>query len=176
MTFRGKFLFFAIAAALAAIDLLSKRWAFEWVATDGVSSELHGGEKAIPIIPGFFYLTRVWNPGGIWGIAQTGKLSTALIVFRAIAIPAIVYLLLRTPASDKLLLLALTLFCAGAVGNLYDNLVFEKGVRDFLDFYLVGEHGYHWPTFNVADSCISSGVILVIVEMLFGRRPRPAKN
>ena len=79
------------------------------------------------------------EPGGIWGIAQTGKLSTALIVFRAIAIPAIVYLLLRTPASDKLLLLALTLFCAGAVGNLYDNLVFEKGVRDFLDFYLVGE-------------------------------------
>lgn len=176
MSCRGKGLFFAVALALAAADLVSKAWAFGYVEDYGVASALHHTEKAVAVVPGFFYLTRVWNPGGIWGIAQSGALSTALVVFRALAIPALVLLALRTPAADRLLQLALALFCAGAIGNLYDNLAFERGVRDFLDFYLVGENGYHWPTFNLADAAISSGVVLVLVEMLLGRRDAPVQE
>jgi len=175
VTIRGKLPFLLLAIAVAGLDLISKAWAFEAVATRGVSSSLHGGEPAITVVPGFFYIARVWNPGGIWGIAQTGMMSSALVVFRALAIPLILYLGLRTPSRDRILMTALALFCAGAVGNLYDNLTFKEGVRDFLDFYLIGANGYHWPTFNVADASICCGVILVLIETFFGKKV-PAKT
>lgn len=170
MGFRGKRIFWVLALGLAAADLLTKWAAFEAVRTQGVPSYLHGGEKAITVIPGFFYLTEVWNPGGIWGIAQEGWKSTALVVFRSVAVPGLVLLAARTPAIERRLVVALSMFCAGAIGNLYDNLIHRKGVRDFLDFFLIGESGYHYPTFNVADACIVCAALLVALDAVL---PRP---
>jgi signal peptidase II len=175
VSIRGKLRFVILAIALAAADLISKSLAFSWVESHGVPSSLHYGEKAIEIVPGFFYITKVLNPGGIWGIAQQGILSSVLVVFRAIALPVIAYMALRTPAHDRALLTALALFFAGAIGNLYDNLVHEGGVRDFLDFYLIGREGYHWPTFNIADASICCGVVLILAASVFGRRSEPAR-
>jgi signal peptidase II len=172
---RGKWPYLLLAILVAGLDLTSKAWAFAAVASQGVSSSLHYGEKAITVVPGFFYIARVWNPGGIWGIAQSGLLSTALVVFRAVAVPLLFFLALRVSNRDRLLLTALGLFAAGAVGNLYDNVVYDQGVRDFLDFFLFGENGYHWPTFNVADAAICCGVILVLLETFFGKHVA-AKN
>lgn len=171
MTVRGKFRYLALALLVAALDLASKAWAFEAVEVHGVSSPLHAGDRAITVIPGFFYLSRVWNPGGIWGIAQTGHLSTLLVVFRAAAIPLIAVLAARVSKEDRALLVALAFFAGGAAGNLYDNLAYPEGVRDFLDFYLLGENGYHWPTFNVADAAICCGVALVLFDTFFRRKP-----
>lgn len=174
LTIKGKIPFLILAAAIAAADLYSKAWAFRYVAESGVTTNFHGDEKAVEVIDGFFYLTRVYNTGGIWGIAQEGVLSKVLVFVRILAVPGILYLLLRTSAKDKLFLTSLALFCAGAAGNLYDNLLSDnRGVRDFLDFFLDGRGGWHWPTFNIADSGIVCGVGLLMMDLLFSKRHAP---
>lgn len=177
MSIRGKAQFFILAIVILTLDLWSKSWAFQYIENHGVNSDLHGGEKAVEVIPGFFYFTRVYNTGGIWGIAQEGIFSKALVLLRILAVPGIIYLALRTPARERIFVTALGLFCAGAIGNLYDNLFMQNGsVRDFLDFFLIGPQGYHWPTFNIADSGIVCGVILLFADMLFTKRaPAPVK-
>src|SRR5262245_35060190 len=114
MTLRGKGLFFALAVGLFALDIVTKYAVFAAVAKSGVPSSLHGGDRAIEVVPGFFYLVSTHNPGGIWGIAQTGLGSKLLVVFRAIAIPALLWMAATTPASQRLVLAAFGLFCAGA--------------------------------------------------------------
>ncbi|MBI3817796.1 MAG: signal peptidase II [Planctomycetes bacterium] len=171
MSIRGKLYFFFIVALVAGLDLFSKHWAFQYIGEYGTTTALHGDDKAVTIVPGFFYLTRVVNTGGIWGIGQEGWLSKALIVLRIVAVPGIIYFALRTPAAERVFLVALGLFCAGAIGNLYDNLFSAQGgVRDFLDFYLIGSTGYHWPTFNIADAGIDCGVALLLIHMFFGKK------
>jgi signal peptidase II len=170
-SFRRKWFYLAAVAVIVALDLWSKSAAFALVAEKGVPHEITGGERAIEVIPGFFYLTRVYNPGGIWGIAQEGILSKALVALRIVAIPAIIYFMSRVDVRERRMLIALTLFCAGASGNLYDNLFLENHcVRDFLDVYIIGASGYHWPTFNIADSGITCGIGLLVVDALVPRR------
>ncbi len=77
-----------------------------------------------------------------------------------------VYYFIKTPASDGKVKLALSLILAGALGNLVDR-VGRGFVIDFLDFY-VGR--WHWPFFNVADSCITIGALLLILFFVI-RRP-----
>ncbi|MFN0205425.1 MAG: signal peptidase II [Planctomycetota bacterium] len=168
MDIRNKWFYLVFAAALAALDLLSKSWAFSLVSEKGTPLPFLGGEAGIEVVPGFFYLTRVYNAGGIWGIGQDGSFSTALIALRIAAVPLILLFILKTDSQQKRLLLALSLFCAGAIGNLYDNLMMDnRSVRDFLDFYIFG---YHWPTFNIADSGITCGMCLLILDLLIPKR------
>lgn len=175
MTLRGKAIFFVLALVLFVLDVGSKYVVFAAVERDGTPSSLHGGDHVIEVVPGFFYLTRVYNPGGLWGIGQTGALSTILVIFRAIAVPLLVWMAATTPASNRVVLVALGLFCAGALGNLYDNLLFpDLGVRDFLDFFFFGPEGYHYPTFNVADASIVSAACLLALDMLFRKKPTRA--
>lgn len=175
MSLQGKLKYILLAALVLVLDLGSKSWAFQYVADHGSPTPLHGDSKAVTLIDGFFYLTRVYNPGGIWGIGQEGILSKALVIIRILAVPAILFMILRTPRNEVRFLMALSLFCAGAVGNLYDNLTTGgQGVRDFLDFFLVGENGYHWPTFNIADSGIVCGVGLLLLDMILPKRTNPA--
>jgi signal peptidase II len=68
--------------------------------------------------------------------------------------------MLRQHAGERLLPLALSLILGGALGNVIDRLRFDA-VVDFLDFHLAG---YHWPAFNVADSAITVGVVLMLVQ------------
>lgn len=124
---------------------------------------------SIPVIPGFFNITRVHNKGAIFGtFSQTGNtLVFALLTAASLAALAfVVYYFFKTPASDKLMKVSLTLIMAGAVGNQFDRLV-RGYVIDFLDFY-VGKA--HWPFFNAADSCITIGACLMLV-VLFRRKP-----
>jgi signal peptidase II len=87
--------------------------------------------------------------------------NNGFAVISLLAAVAIVFWSFRpTTARDRWLCIALGLILAGTVGNLYDRVVFS-GVRDFLDFYW-GEH--HWPTFNVADSCLVSGACLLLLQ------------
>ena len=77
----------------------------------------------------------------------------------------VVYYFLKTPASQKAMKFALSLILAGALGNFIDRF-FRGYVVDFLEFHV---RGFYWPTFNVADSCISIGAVL-LVFYLFTRR------
>ena len=72
-------------------------------------------------------------------------------------------------AETRLTAAALGLVIGGAVGNLIDRIV-HQGVVDFLDFHVFG---YHWPAFNVADSAITVGVVIIILESLFERKEKP---
>lgn len=113
----------------------------------------------IPILP-FFDLTMVWNRGVSFGMLQADSLygRIALIGFTlAISISVLVWLWRN---DDILSAIALGGILGGALGNIYDRLVYGA-VADFLDFHLMG---YHWYVFNLADAGISVGVTLLLIR------------
>jgi signal peptidase II len=118
------------------------------------------------IIPGFFYLTHVRNPGAAFGILADGDATYRLwffVVVSLIAIGIIVSFFRQLAPGDRLHAFALGLILGGAVGNLIDRIWLGE-VVDFLHFKLWG--GYSWPDFNFADSFIVVGVALLILELL----------
>jgi len=125
--------------------------------------------ESVPVIPGFFNITRIHNRGAIFGTFSQTNNRTVFILLTAASLAAlalVVYYFFKTAASDKLMKVSLTLIMAGALGNQFDRLV-RGHVIDFLDFY-IGKA--HWPFFNVADSCISIGACLMLFT-LFRRKP-----
>jgi len=124
----------------------------------------YGGSKNI--IPGFLNLSHVHNRGAIFGLFnQTGTpLIYLVLTFASLtALGLVVYYFVKVPLSERLLKITLSLVLAGALGNLADRLI-RGYVIDFIDIY-IGK--YHWPSFNVADSCISIGAVLLIYIFFF---------
>ena len=126
---------------------------------------------SIAVIPGFFSITHVRNPGAAFGFLAGASPLFRNIFFVSVTVAAILLILhyLRTSkAQDRLLAFSLSLILAGAVGNLIDRIRFGE-VIDFLDVY-VGSH--HWPAFNVADSAISVGAVILFIELLRSDKER----
>ncbi|BBO87764.1 signal peptidase II [Desulfosarcina ovata] len=124
----------------------------------------------IRVIPGFFDLTHIRNPGGAFGFMAAGSPGLRNLLFigvSAIAMGMIVYFYRMTPRTHAWLASALAMIFGGAVGNLIDRLRFGE-VIDFLDLY-VG--AYHWPAFNVADSAITIGITIFIAHVVLGKMP-----
>ena len=147
--------YFLIMAALVALDQATKHLVARTV-------DLY---ESVPVIPGFFNITRIHNKGAIFGtFSQTNnKLVFVLLTAASLAaLSFVVYYFFKTPSADKFMKVALTLIAAGALGNQFDRLI-RGHVIDFLDFY-VGKA--HWPFFNVADSCITIGACLMLVTLL----------
>jgi len=126
--------------------------------------------QSIPIIPGFFDLTHVHNPGGAFGFfaqKSEGLRQFFFLVLTSVAI-VMIFLFYRTiPRSHVWLSLGLALIFGGAVGNLIDRIRYGE-VVDFLKFY-IGR--YQWPSFNVADSAITVGVAIFIAHLIFKKMP-----
>jgi signal peptidase II len=121
--------------------------------------------ESAKVIDGLFNITYVRNTGvafGIFSSVSTPAKSILLSVFTAIAAIVVVTYGLRNPAGNRLLQTALALILGGALGNLYDRIAYGY-VVDFLEFY-VG--AYHWPSFNIADSAITVGVVLLALEII----------
>jgi len=138
------------------------------------------------VIPGFFSLRHAKNTGAAWGIF--GDLPDGLRVPFFVVVSTGTSLLLlwyfiKVPLSERMLRWSLVSILAGAIGNLIDRAVFHE-VTDFLDVYvskgalynlLVHKLGWspHWPTFNVADICISVGVgMFIFYSMIIEPRQR----
>ena len=118
-----------------------------------------------PVIDGFFSITYVRNPGAAFGFLADSSSSFRSVFFVAIAIIAILlilFLIMKAKDEELLFTLSLSLILGGAVGNLIDRVRFGE-VIDFLDFYLAS---YHWPAFNVADTAISCGAVLLVFGMI----------
>ena len=107
----------------------------------------------------FFNLVLVFNAGAAFSfLANAGGWQKWFFVVLASGISLWLVAMLRQHAGERLMALALSLILGGAIGNVIDRLRFDA-VVDFLDFHLAGAH---WPAFNVADSAITVGVVLML--------------
>ncbi len=121
----------------------------------------------IPVIPDLFSLVHLKNRGAAFGLlsdVDSPWVSVGFGVVAVVAVTIIVSLYRSAPANDRLSRIAFVMIGAGAVGNLVDRVRIGS-VTDFLLVY-IGEH--RWPAFNVADSLISVGVVLLTYALLFG--------
>ena len=120
------------------------------------------------IVAGFFNLVYVMNPGAAFGFLAKASATFRYFFFTGITIAVIIliiYYVVKSKPQNMLMVISLTLIFAGAVGNLIDRIRFGA-VVDFLDVYIGGAH---WPAFNVADSAISVGAVLMIWGMIMNR-------
>jgi signal peptidase II len=128
--------------------------------------EIHLPQHAAqPLIPSLLNLTHVRNTGVAFCLfAADGAASGSwlLIALGLAALAAVSVYFWFTPGRDRLLLVALALVVGGAIGNLIDRVT-SGAVTDFIDVY-VGLH--HWPAFNVADSAITIGILLMALDSL----------
>jgi signal peptidase II len=129
--------------------------------------------QAIEIIPGFFAIVHVENRGAAFGLlAGLPGAGTFFVVISLIAIVLIIAYFRWIKDDEVWTPLCLALVLTGAVGNLIDR--FRLGsVVDFLDVHY---RGWHWPAFNVADSCITIGVLLLALKILWGETKETAKG
>ena len=171
-----------VAPAFLLVDQISKILVRHW---------LPQGDR-IAIIPRFFNLVHVRNPGAAWGLM--GEAENRLLIFLAVSVVAFVVIgmyVRALPATEGWLAAALAMILAGAAGNFIDRVVFHE-VTDFLDFYvgwsgslreflLDKVHTTHYPTYNVADIAIVVGVGMFLVHVLIieprqARRARQSKD
>jgi signal peptidase II len=117
----------------------------------------------------FFNMVLVYNKGAAFSFLSDapGWQTPLLIAFAVVAIGIVGTLLVRS-AGRYMLCTGLALILGGALGNLIDRFRFGQ-VVDFLDFHA---HGWHWPAFNVADSAITVGAVLLILEGFLHREGR----
>lgn len=148
-------LLFVISNFLIILDQLTKYF---------VASHIPK-HMSLRVIDGFFSLTHIRNSGvafGLFAESESDIKVTIFIVFSVVAIMAILLFFWETPPDKKMVLIALILIFSGAIGNLIDRILYAE-VIDFLDFF-IGR--YHWPAFNIADSCITIGVALMFVDII----------
>lgn len=124
---------------------------------------------AVPVIDGFFNIVYVLNPGAAFSFLHDMNESYRRLFFITVTIIAIfVVLYIFAREKSKINTAGFALILSGAIGNLIDRIIIGK-VVDFLDFYY---KTYHFPAFNVADSCITVGVVLIIIDILFFSKKR----
>ena len=147
---RRDLLFFIIAALVLAADQLTKFL---------IRANLSPGQS----IPeeGIFRLIHVTNTGGVFGLFAS---QTFLLLFAAVlGVVAILFYYRYLPFDSPLFISGLALQLGGAIGNLIDRLLYGQ-VTDFV--YVRVWHDFHWPAFNVADSAMVVGIIILACSLL----------
>jgi signal peptidase II len=149
-----------LAFAVLALDRLSK-----WLVASRI--DLH---DTITVIPGFFRITHVENSGAAFGLFAESSFEwklTLLILFSLLALAVVGVLLWKNSHIVNTTGTALSMILGGALGNLWDRMI-SGHVVDFLDFNI---GSYHWPSFNVADSAIVIGAVLLVGDIVFSKHP-----
>ena len=119
--------------------------------------------QSIEVIEGFFSITFVTNTGAGWSILE-GQM-VFFYIMTVIASATMIYYIVKSDKNNKLFRLAFCLMLAGALGNFIDRLMFQH-VRDFLDFIIFN---YDFPVFNIADTQLSIGFALLVLETFLNR-------
>ena len=150
-----------LSIAVIAFDQLTKVWIDS-------SFLLHARQ---PVIDGFFDLTLAYNPGAAFSfLADAGGWQRWFFTILATVVTIILVVWLkRLPAHEKLNAAALSLIIGGAVGNLIDRIAYGH----VIDFLLLYYQQWSWPAFNVADSAISVGVVLMLLAMFYSSPSQP---
>jgi signal peptidase II len=139
-----------------------------------VSTRLELGDN-LQVIPHIFAISHVENPGAAFSLfndsSSPGRVRWMLLIFSLLAAVAVLVALVKLGRRITATSVALALILGGALGNAYDRLRFGY-VIDFLEVHIIH---YHWPDFNVADSAIVVGGILLLFDALFpGKDQVPA--
>ena len=150
-----------LAGCLLIVDQLTKLW---------FDSSLRYGER-VQVLP-FFDFTLLYNPGAAFSFLAD-QVGWQRWFFTALGLGAALFMLwmMHTNRTQQRLLLALALILSGAIGNVIDRIAYGH-VIDFLLFYW---QNWYYPAFNVADSCITLGAILLILDEILRLRGRHAR-
>lgn len=157
---RKYFRLMIVSGLVLVFDQISKAIIIQWLPL----------YETILVIPGFFNITHIHNPGGAFGFLADQSAVWRNFVFlfiSGIAIGLIIYFYHKTPNTHLLLSCGFALIFGGAVGNMLDRIRLGV-VIDFLDFY-VGK--LHWPAFNVADSAITIGITIFVYHLICNKMP-----
>ncbi len=160
MSRNGRYLILAlITLSTVVLDQISKVQIMQ-------TMRLH---ESIPVLPEFFSLTYIRNPGAAFGLLASSGQTFRLVFFGLTSVFALGLLgmiFFRLRQDDWVGQLSIAGILGGAIGNLLDRVRFGE-VIDFLDFYV---NGYHWPAFNVADAAISVGVFFLILHFALEKK------
>jgi signal peptidase II len=144
-----------IAAIVILLDRLSKMWVDKHVVRG----------HFITVIPGVFRISHVFNTGAAFSLfaesLSPAVVRNSLIAFSVVAVIVVLGMIWRMGRELSLTGIALGMILGGAIGNLYDRVEYHY-VVDFLEVRIIH---YHWPDFNVADSCIVIGACLLLLEI-----------
>jgi signal peptidase II len=152
--------YYIIALFIILLDQVTK-----WL----IVSRMNYGDS-ITIIENIFYITSHRNSGAAWGILQ-GKMWLFYVI-TVIVIVAIIYYIQKAAKGKWLLGVSLSFMLGGAIGNFIDR-VYRKEVVDFIHTFIFG---YNFPVFNIADSALVIGVILLMIQMLLDERKAKEKS
>lgn len=117
-------------------------------------------QKPVELVPSFFWFTLRYNSGAAFSLFSEHPFLLTIFTFLASVI--IIGWGVRLPRKEKFMQIALGLIAGGALGNLLDRLLRGGLVVDFIDIHWFNK--IHWPTFNLADSAICTGVGLVLLD------------
>ena len=126
-------------------------------------------DHPVTVIKGCLNLIYLTNRGALFGFGHTQSSHFRFIALTAVPlliVGVIIFILIKARPDEKVLSTGMSFILGGAIGNLIDRLFYGE-VIDFLDFYI---RGHHWYTFNLADSFISIGIVLILFEMIFKRK------
>ncbi len=148
---------------IVIIDQVTKIWI-------NATFELY---ESITVLP-FFNLSLIYNEGAAWSfLATAGGWQRWFLSGLAIVMSGVIFVWLsRLKAQQVWLACALALVLGGAVGNVIDRIIYGH-VIDFIDIYY---QQWHWPTFNIADSAISIGVVMLLIDAVRGDKNEPTDS
>ena len=148
---------YVIACFFFLIDFISKQ----------IVTHVMAINESLKIIPNFFYLTYVKNTGAAWSILEDERI---LLLIITVILLFLFNKYMNKEKLEKIDTIVYGMIIGGILGNFFDRLVFS-GVTDFLDFKIFG---YNYPVFNLADTFIVVGIILLIIINL--RKEHYGKN
>ncbi|MGC2164001.1 MAG: signal peptidase II [Silvibacterium sp.] len=150
----------ALSALIVALDRVTKHW---------VSGHVEIG-NVIVVIPHYFAISHVMNPGAAFSMftnsSHPDRTRWLLTGFSLLAAAIVLIILIRIGRRLSLTAVSMALVLGGAIGNVWDRIAYGT-VVDFLEVHIVH---YHWPDFNLADSAIVIGGILLLIDSLRTRK------
>ncbi|MBI3301230.1 MAG: lipoprotein signal peptidase [Deltaproteobacteria bacterium] len=131
--------------------------------------------ESVPVLDAFFHLTHERNTGAAFSLlaqAPAWFRQPFFLVATGVAVVALIFFLRQTDSTSRLVIVAIAAILGGALGNLIDRIRYGEVV----DFLLFHWSGYYWPAFNVADSCITVGVIVLLWSSLREHRTQSGRD
>lgn len=126
--------------------------------------------ESIPVLGNFFFITSHRNRGAAWGILQEQMIFFYIITI--VVVIGLIYYAHKEAKQMPIMKIGLAMILGGALGNFIDRL-FRKEVVDFLDVMIIN---YDFPIFNIADSALTIGVVIVFIALIFNEEEKKGKK